>query len=494
VTAETTHPQALVTDQLHAVQYSSVARVAGPLLVLDVADGVAYGEFVEIETDDGTSRRGQVLEVDGRRAVVQVFGGTEGIGLEGTTVTSRARPARTGVGLDYLGRVLDGTGRSRDGQPEPVAEAWADVNGDAINPVARDHPDQLIETGVSAIDLLLSLVRGQKLPIFSGYGLPAEELAARIAADARVPGDTEGFAVVFAAMGATRRTADYFVRQLTGGASRDRCVLLLNLAEDPTVERILTPRVALTIGEHLAFEHGLHVLVVLTDMTSYCEALREVSAAREELPGRRGYPGYMYTDLSTVYERAGRIRGRPGSLTQLPILTMPDDDVSHPVPDLTGYITEGQVVLSRRLHGLGVWPPIDVLPSLSRLMGSGIGAGRTREDHRAVADQLYALHARGTEVRRLLAIVGEAALSPQDRLVLQFSDRFEREFVGQGPQRRTVNESLDLAWRLLEPFGDEQLGRIPDVLRDRYGRGVRDAHDVTGTAAAPSPPAPGSPG
>jgi V/A-type H+-transporting ATPase subunit B len=453
-----------------------VTRVAGPLLVVRAAAGVRYGEFVDVVTDTGVARRGQVLEVDGDLAVVQVFGGTDGIGIEGTTVLTTARPARTGVGLDYLGRVLDGTGRPRDGLPEPVPTAWADVNGQAINPVARDHPDQMIETGLSAIDVLLTLVRGQKLPIFSGYGLPADQLAARIAADARVPGDGpdgEGFAVVFAAMGVTRRTADYFVEQLTGGPSRDRSVLLLNLAEDPAVERILTPRVALTIAEHLAFVEGLHVLVVLTDLTSYCEALREVSAAREELPGRRGYPGYMYTDLSTIYERAGRIRGRPGSLTQLPVLTMPDDDVTHPVPDLTGYITEGQVVLSRGLHAAGRTPPVDVLPSLSRLMNAGIGAGRTRGDHRALADQLYALHARGVEVRRLLSIVGEAALSDDDRAALAFSDRFEREFVGQGAARRTVAESLDLVWDLLRPFDDAALTRVPPGLRAQFDPAAR---------------------
>jgi V/A-type H+/Na+-transporting ATPase subunit B len=480
--------------QLHTVGLTQVTRVAGPLLVVECADGVAYGELVDVAMDHPTAeglspessseiRRGQVLEVIGDRAIVQVFGGTAGIGQHATTVLARARPARTGVGLDYLGRTLDGAGRPRDGGPEPVAEAWRDINGQAINPVARDHPDQMIETGLSAVDVLLTLVRGQKLPIFSGYGLPADELAARIAADARVPvppdgpqddsgeGADEGFAVVFAAMGVTRRTADFFVERLTGGAARNRSVLLLNLAEDPTAERLLTPRVALTIAEHLAFEHGLHVLVVLTDMTSYCEALREVSAAREELPGRRGYPGYMYTDLSTIYERAGRVRGRPGSLTQLPILTMPDDDISHPVPDLTGYITEGQIVLSRTLQRQGVVPPIDVLPSLSRLMSSGIGAGRTRADHRPLADQIYACYARGIQVRRLLSIIGQAALSAQDQRYLTFCDAFERDFVGQAGTRRTITESLDLAWRLLEPFDDLDLTRIPPGLRSQYAPG-----------------------
>ncbi|WNV77815.1 V-type ATP synthase subunit B [Geodermatophilus sp. DSM 44513] len=462
------------TEPLYTVGHTAVDRVAGPLLVIDSADDLAYGEFVQVETGGGAlgapvTRRGQVLEVDGSRAVVQVFAGTAGIGREGTTVLSRGRPARTGVGRDLLGRVLDGAGRPRDGGPEPVAEDERDVNGLPLNPVARDHPDEFIETGVSAIDGLLTLVRGQKLPVFSGYGLPADELAARIATEARVPGDDgAGFAVVFAAMGVTRRTADFFTERLAASGALEHSVLLLNLAEDPTVERILTPRVGLTIAEHLAYEHGLHVLVVLTDMTSYCEALREISAAREELPGRRGYPGYTYTDLATLYERAGRVRGRPGSVTQLPILSMPDDDISHPVPDLTGYITEGQVVLSRELNRTGVSPPIDVLPSLSRLMNAGIGAGRTREDHRAVADQLYACHARGMEVRRLLSIVGEGALADDDRRFLAFSAAFEREFVGQGGGRRSIAETLDTAWRLLAPFPDDELTRIPATLRERY--------------------------
>ena len=453
-------------ERLLAVAHDRVDRVAGPLLVLDDADDLAFGELVEVSTGELT-RRAQVLALEGTRAVVQVLGGTSGIGRRDTRVVARGRPARTGVGLDYLGRVLDGAGRPRDGGPDPVAEDWLDVGGLPLNPVARDHPDQVIETGLSAVDGLITLVRGQKLPIFSGYGLPADELAARIATQAQAPG-TDGFVVVFAAMGVTRRTADYFTARLREEGALERSVLLLNLADDPTAERILTPRVALTIAEHLAFTHGRHVLAVLTDMTSYCEALREISAAREELPGRRGYPGYMYTDLATLYERAGRVRGRPGSLTQLPILSMPDDDVSHPVPDLTGYITEGQIVLSRSLHRQGVVPPIDVLPSLSRLMGSGIGPGKTRDDHRPVADQVYACHARGVEVRRLLSVVGEAALSDEDRRYLEFSRRFEAEVIGQGAARRSVVETLDLFWRLLDGFPDDELRRIPPDLRRRH--------------------------
>lgn len=459
-------------ELLLATELDRVDRVAGPLLVLEDAHDLRLGEMVDVRAAAAV-RRGQVLALDGARAVIQVFGGTAGIGPADTTVVSRGRPARTGVGLDYLGRVLDGTGHPRDGEPEPVADDWRDIGGLPLNPIARDHPDQMIETGVSAIDGLATLVRGQKLPIFSGYGLPADELAVRIATRARVPGADDGFAVVFAAMGVTRRTAEFFTERLRAAGALERSVLLLNLADDPSVERIITPRVALTIAEHLAFDRGLHVLAVLTDMTSYCEALREISAAREELPGRRGYPGYMYTDLATIYERAGRIRGRSGSLTQLPILSMPDDDISHPVPDLTGYITEGQIVLSRTLDREGVDPPIDVLASLSRLMGSGVGPGKTRADHRSVADQVYACHARGLEVRRLLSIVGEAALSDVDRRFLRFSERFEAEGLGQGPVGRSVEETLDVFWRLLLDFPPEELRRIPpDLLeaqRERSG-------------------------
>ncbi|GLP76596.1 V-type ATP synthase subunit B [Mycobacterium antarcticum] len=467
-------------EPLLSTEFTDVRRIAGPLLILERADGLSAGELVDVRADDET-RRGQVLALAGSRAVVQVLGGTAGLGTADTTVVSRGTPARTGVGLDYLGRILDGTGQPRDGQPHPVAEDWRDIGGLPLNPVSRAHPDEMIETGISAIDGLATLVRGQKLPVFSGYGLPADELAVRIATQARVPGDATGsrFAVVFAAMGVTRRTADFFTDRLRDAGALERSVLLLNLAEDPGVERLLTPRVALTLAEHLAFDHGLHVLAVLTDMTSYCEALREISAAREELPGRRGYPGYTYTDLATIYERAGRVHGRPGSLTQLPILSMPDDDISHPVPDLTGYITEGQIVLSRALDRDGVDPPIDVLASLSRLMGSGIGEGRTRADHRAVADQIYACHARGLEVRRLLSIVGEAALSPSDGRYLEFSRRFETEVVGHGAARRSVIETLDAFWDLLLTFDDDELRRLPPALLAAC-RADHDTHVQTG--------------
>ena len=350
--------------------------------------------------------------------------------------------------------------------------AFRDVNGAPLNPVVRDHPSEFIETGISAIDGLNTLVRGQKLPIFSGFGLPATQLAARIAADARVPGRTgEEFVVVFAAIGITEREASFFRRFFVETGALEYAVLFLNLAEDPAIERLLTPRAALTVAEHLGFEEGMHVLVILTDVTNYCEALREIAAAREEIPGRRGYPGYMYTDLASLFERAGRLRGRPGSVTQLLILSMPDDDITHPIPDLTGYITEGQIVLSRPLDRRGISPPIDVLPSLSRLMNAGIGPGKTRDDHRAVADQLYALFARGTELRRLATIIGEAALSGDDRRYLAFADEFEQVFVGQGDARRTIDETLDLAWTLLARFPESELRRIPRELRDRSAPG-----------------------
>lgn len=460
--------------RLYRTGNTAVSRIAGPLVVVEAAEALAYGDLVEVTSGVGPPRRGQVLEAADGRAVVQVFGGTSGLGREDTTVLTRGRSAHTGVGRDYLGRVLDGAGRPRDGGPDPVAEQERDVNGLPLNPMVRDHPDEFIETGISAIDGLNTLVRGQKLPIFSGYGLPANELAARITTQARVRAQDaadDDFVVVFAAMGVTRREAEFFRSRFLAGDAARRTVLLLNLADDPTIERILTPRVALTLAEHFAFDLGLHVLTVLTDVTAYAEALREIAAAREEMPGRRGYPGYMYTDLASLFERAGRVRGRPGSLTQLMILSMPDDDITHPVPDLTGYITEGQIVLSRELDRAGVDPPVDVLPSLSRLMNSGIGAGRTREDHRGLADQLYACYARGKEVRRLLSIVGESALPAEDRRYLAFADAFERDFVGQGDRRRSVEQTLDAGWDLLADFPDAELKRLrPDVIA-RYRRG-----------------------
>ena len=451
------------------VEHRTVIRVAGPLLIAEGAVDVGFDEVVEVVGPGGVRRHGRVLELDGDRMVVQVLEGTRGLDVQETAVRAHGRTARIGVGPELVGRVLDGSGRPLDGGPPPATAEERDVNGAPLNPVTRANPSDFIETGVSAIDALASLVRGQKLPIFSGFGLPAAELAARITEHARVPGaDDDDFTVVFAAMGITRREADFFRRRLVETAALERTVLLLNQADDPTIERLLTPRAALTIAEHLAFDLGRHVLVVLTDITNYCEALREVGAAREEVPGRRGYPGYMYTDLASLFERAGRIHGRPGSLTQLMVLSMPDDDITHPIPDLTGYITEGQIVLSRELHRRGIDPPVDVLPSLSRLMNAGVGEGRTREDHRPVADQLYALVARGREVRRLASIVGESGLSDEDRRALEFGDTFERRFVDQGAGRRTIEETLDLAWELMEAFPADELRRLdPELVEAR---------------------------
>ena len=447
-------------SRLYTIEQRTVNYVSGPLLVADRTAGVGYGELVEIVTPSGELRRGQVLEVEGDRIIVQVLGGTRGLDIDSTSVLMRAEAARLTVGLDLIGRILNGSGRPIDGGPPILAEGERDLNGLPLNPVARAHPSDFIETGISAIDGLHTLVRGQKLPIFSGFGLPGLELAATIAENARVRNSDGGFVVVFAAIGVTDREAAFLRRRFAEGAALERAVLFLNLAAEPTVERLTCPRAALTAAEYLAFERGLDVLVVLVDMTNYCEALREVAAAREEIPGRRGYPGYMYTDLASLYERAGRIRGRAGSVTQLPILSMPDDDVTHPIPDLTGYITEGQIVLSRELDRRGIVPPIDVLPSLSRLMNAGIGAGKTRDDHRGVADQLYAFLARGRELRRLVSIVGEQALSNEDRDTLAFADEFERRFVGQGTERRSIEETLQLAWELLARFPAAELKRI----------------------------------
>ncbi len=445
---------------LQTVELQTVHSIAGPLLFIDRAIGVRMGEVVEVVTPEGGLRAGQVLELDHERAVVEVFAGTHGLDLATTSVRLGGGGARLGVGLDLLGRVLDGSGHPIDDGPPVMPEAFWDVNGLPINPAARVYPAEPIETGIAAIDGLNTLLRGQKLPIFSGFGLPGEALAADIATGARVIGaESEGFVVVFAAMGITRREAGYFRRRLEASGQLDRTVLFQNLADDPTIERLLTPRMALTTAEFLAFRHGFHVLVMLTDMTNYCEALREVATAREEIPGRRGYPGYMYTDLATIYERAGRLHGHEGSITQLIIVSMPDDDITHPIPDLTGYITEGQIVLSREIHRRGVSPPIDVLPSLSRLMNAGIGEGSTRADHREVANQLYAFYAEGRDLRRLVAIIGEEGLSEADGRVLDFADAFEQQFVSQA-EPRSFAESLDLAWRLLAPFPEGALKRI----------------------------------
>ncbi len=450
-------------------EYRTVSYISGPLIFVERVKGVGYGETVEVIGSDGQVRLGQVLEVGEDIAVVQVFAGTSGLNVDETKVHFRGDVVRLGVSLEMLGRMFNGFGEPIDGGPPIVPEARLDINGQPINPYARDNPTDFIQTGVSALDGLNTLVRGQKLPIFSCSGLPAAELAAQIAAQAKVLGEEEErFVVVFAAIGITHREASFFISSFETTGALERAVLFINLADDPTIERLLTPRCALTAAEYLAFEHNMQVLVILTDMTNYAEALREVGTAREEIPGRRGYPGYMYTDFATNYERAGRIKGRPGSITQLIILTMPDDDITHPIPDLTGYITEGQIVLSREMHRRGLYPPIDALPCLSRLMNAGIGEGKTRADHRNVADQLYAFYAEGRDLRRLVAIIGEAALSEQDRQYLAFADEFERRFIGQGQIDRSIEETLDLAWELLSTLPASELKRVSEDFIEKY--------------------------
>jgi V/A-type H+-transporting ATPase subunit B len=470
-------------------EYRTLSQIKGPLIFVDRIAGVAYNELVEIITPDGQARLGQVLEVDRQRCMVRTFLGSSGLDLDRTRVRFMGDVVRLDVALSMLGRVLNGSGQPIDGAPPIIPEVSLDINGLPINPSVRTHPNEFIQTGVSAIDGLNTLTRGQKLPIFSGAGLPANELAAQIASQARVVaglpaeekegGGSEPFAVVFAAIGITHREAAFFMDQFSASDAMDRTVMFINCADDPTMERLLTPRAALTAAEYLAFTHHRHVLVILTDMTNYCEALREVAAASEEVPGRRGYPGYMYSDLASLYERAGRVRDNPGSVTQLIILTMPDDDITHPIPDLTGYITEGQLVLSRDLHRKGIYPPIDVLPSLSRLMNAGIGQGHTRSDHRSIADQLYALYAQGRDLRRLMAIIGEAALSGDDRRVLAFAKSFEEQFVGQGLANREVVETLDLAWELLAPLPVEMLKRIPLEYIQQYHQAGREEESAS---------------
>lgn len=464
----------LQKPKLVTKEYRTTSQIKGPLIFVENISGVGYNEMVEILDPQGQVRLGQVLEVDRSRCMVRVFVGTSGLDLDRTRVRFTGDVARLDVSLSMLGRILDGSGQPIDGGPPIIPESSMDINGLPINPIVRTHPSEFIQTGVSAIDGLNTLTRGQKLPIFSGAGLPANELAAQIASQARVKGrggeSPEPFAVVFAAIGITHREASFFMEQFRASDAMDRTVLFINRADDPSIERLLTPRAALTAAEYLAFTHHRHVLVIMSDMTNYCEALREVAAASEEVPGRRGYPGYMYSDLASLYERAGRIRGKTGSVTQLVILTMPDDDITHPIPDLTGYITEGQIVLRRDLHRKGIYPPIDVLPSLSRLMNAGIGEGKTRADHRSIADQLYALYAEGRDLRRLVAIIGEAALSANDRLILDFADRFEATFVGQGMIDRDVETTLDLAWDLIAPLPVELLKRIPQEYLEKYHR------------------------
>lgn len=450
-------------------EYKSIANISGPLLLVEGVEGVKYEELVDIKLDDGSVRSGKVLEVDGDNALVQVFEGTSGIDSRNTRVSFLGKGIQMYVSPDILGKVFNGLGKPKTEKDKIIPEKSLDINGAPINPFARDYPNEFIQTGLSAIDGLNTLVRGQKLPIFSGSGLPHNRIAAQIARQAMVLAKHEEFAVVFIAIGITFEESEYFINDFRKTGAIGRSVLVLNLANDPAIERIATPRVGLTCAEYLAFEKDMHVLVILTDMTNYCEALKEVSAARKEIPGRRGYPGYLYTDLATIYERAGRIKGKKGSITQIPILTMPEDDKTHPIPDLTGYITEGQVILSRSLYKKKLSPPIDVLPSLSRLKDKGIGQGKTREDHMDMFNQLYAAYARGKEVEELAVILGEAALTDTDKLYLRFAESFEKGYISQGEnENRSINRTLDLGWKLLMVFPREELKRIRTEYLDKY--------------------------
>ncbi len=451
-------------------EYRTIQEISGPLMVVRQVQGVTYDELAEIELPSGERRHCKVLEVNGDNAVVQLFDSSAGINLKDSKIRFLGHPLQLAVSGDMLGRVFNGMGRPMDGGPEILPEAMRDINGLPMNPAARDYPNEFIQTGISTIDGLNTLVRGQKLPIFSGSGLPHAALAAQIARQAKVLGDDgSNFAVVFAAIGITFEESNFFVQEFRRTGAIDRTVLFTNLANDPAVERIATPRMALTAAEHLAFDKGMHVLVILTDITNYAEALREVSAAKKEVPGRRGYPGYLYTDLAQMYERAGRRLGCPGSITMIPILTMPEDDKTHPIPDLTGYITEGQIILSRELYRKGIIPPVDVLPSLSRLKDKGIGAGKTREDHAGTMNQLFAAYSTGKETKELMSILGEAALSPTDLLYAKFADEFERRYVAQGTdENRSIQETLDLGWELLSILPKSELKRIKPELIEKY--------------------------
>ncbi len=450
-------------------EYKTIKEVVGPLMLVEGVEGVKYNELVDILCQNGETRRGKVLEVNRDKAVVQLFENSQGLQIATSKARFLGHAQQLAVSRDMLGRVFDGMGNPRDGGAPVIPEKMLDINGEPINPAARDYPNEFIQTGVSAIDGLNTLVRGQKLPVFSMSGLPHAELAAQIARQAKVRGSDSKFAVVFAAIGITFEEAQYFVEDFKRTGAIERTVLFTNLANDPAVERIATPRIALTCAEYLAFTCDMHVLVIMTDITNYAEALREVSAARREIPGRRGYPGYLYTDLASLYERAGRIRGSKGSITQIPILTMPEDDKTHPIPDLTGYITEGQIILSRDLYKKGLNPPIDVLPSLSRLKDKGIGKGKTREDHADTMNQLFAAYARGKESKELSAILGEAALSDVDKLYAKFAEEFEKEYVNQGFETdRTIEETLDLGWNLLKILPKSELKRIRQEYIDKY--------------------------
>lgn len=450
-------------------EYRTIEEVAGPLMMVRGVSGVTYNELGEIELANGEKRRCKVLEIDGQNALVQLFESSTGINPSTSKVRFSGRAMELGVSPDMLSRVFDGLGRPIDGGPDILPEKRMDINGQPMNPAARNYPQEFIETGVSAIDGLNTLVRGQKLPIFSASGLPHAQLAAQIARQAKVRGTDEPFAVVFAAMGITYEESDYFIQSFRETGAIERTVMFVNLANDPAVERIATPRMALTAAEYLAFEQNMHVLVIMTDITNYADALREVSAARKEVPSRRGYPGYMYTDLAQMYERAGRQKGKNGSITMIPILTMPEDDKTHPIPDLTGYITEGQIILSRELYRKNIMPPIDVLPSLSRLKDKGIGKGKTREDHADTMNQLFSAYSRGKDAKELMVILGEAALTEIDKKYAEFADAFEKEYVSQGYNKdRSIEETLELGWKLLRILPRSELKRIKDEYLDKY--------------------------
>jgi len=450
-------------------EYRTISNIAGPLLTVEKIENPKFDELVEVELPGGEMRRGQILEADGDRALVQVFEGTSGIDVTGAKVRFLGRGVQIGLAPEMLGRVFDGMGTPIDEGPAIVPRERRDIAGAPINPFSRNYPNEFIQTGLSTIDGLNPLVRGQKLPIFSGSGLPHNQFAAQLARQATVLGAAEQFAVVFAAVGITFEEAQFFIDDFNRTGAIERVALFLNLANDPAIERIATPHVALTCAEYLAFDLDMHVLVILTDMTNYCEALREVSAARKEIPGRRGYPGYLYTSLAMLYERAGRIKGRAGSITFVPVLTMPEDDKTHPIPDLTGYITEGQIILSRSLHRKKVSPPVDVLPSLSRLKDKGIGEGKTREDHADLYNQLYAAYSRGKQAQELAEVLGETALTEMDRLYVRFAEAFEEQYISQGEyENRTVEQSLDLGWKLLAMFPRSELKRMHEEFFDKY--------------------------
>ena len=451
--------------------YLTISEITGPLMFVEGVEGVKYDELVEIETPTGEIRRGKFLEITSDTALLQVFEGTSGIDVSTSRVRFLGKGIELPVSLDILGRTFDGFGDPIDGGPKIVPEDRIDIGGNPINPYARNYPLDFIQTGISAIDGMNPLIRGQKLPIFSGSGLPHANIGAQIARQSKLIREEEEFAVIFAAMGITFEEANYFISDFRRTGAIEKAVLFMNLADDPVIERIATPRIALTAAEYLAFEHDMHILVIMTDMTNYCEALREISASRKEIPGRRGYPGYMYTDLATIYERAGRIKGKKGSITQIPILSMPEDDITHPIPDLTGYITEGQIFLSRELHRKGIYPPIDVLPSLSRLKDKGIGEGKTREDHAGVLNQLYAAYARGKEVRELAIILGEAALTDVDKNFLDFAEVFERRFISQGKNEdRSIGQTLDIGWELMAALPEAELKRVRPEHIEKYMR------------------------